>query len=174
MLIKAKSSFNIWVFVSVIMTTCFSCAIKSGSVVTLYLVRHAERPSGVDSLNDLGMKRAMELAKALEHAGINAIYVSDTRRAEQTAQPLSDKIHVAVSQYKSAEKNEILGKLKAHPAGDRILVVGHSNNLPFILKGLGVSRDTAWLPHDQYDDLFQVLMYRRGKNQLNHLKYGKP
>jgi phosphohistidine phosphatase SixA len=174
MLFKAKSSLNIWVFVSIILTTCFSCATKPGTAVTLYLVRHAERPSGVDSLNDVGKKRAMELANTLEHAGINAIYVSDTRRAEQTAQPLSGKIHVAFSHYKAAQKEEILTKLKAHPDGDRILVVGHSNNLPFILNGLGVSKDTTWLPHDQYDDLFQVLMYRKGKNQLNHLKYGKP
>ncbi len=149
-----------------------NCAYRTNLPVTLYLIRHAERPSGVDSLNEEGMKRAADLAEVLKYADIQAIYTSDTRRAQQTAQPLVRMLQVPVRKYEASDKNAVLKQIKEHKQGDKILIVGHSNTLPFILCGLNVTRDTSWLPHDQYDDLFQVLIYKNGTNQLNHLKYG--
>jgi len=66
----------------------------------ILLIRHGEndvmhrrlagRLPGVH-LNDNGRKQAQSLAKALEHAPIEAVYSSPLERAIETAQPLAEK-----------------------------------------------------------------------------------
>jgi hypothetical protein len=53
-----------------------------------------------------------------------------------------------------------------------ILIVGHSNTLPAIIRKLGVDSYTIKeLPETEYDNLF-IVTVKKGKATLKQLKYG--
>jgi len=59
---------------------------------TLFLVRHADIPSGADPnphLTNGGQVRATELVHSLGRVAIAAVYVSDLFRTQETAAPLA-------------------------------------------------------------------------------------
>ena len=74
--------------------------------VTVILTCHAEvPPSGGDSsLTAEGQIRAQVLADILRDTWLDAIFVSDFRRTQQTAQPTADRAHIQwQKKYKAIE-----------------------------------------------------------------------
>jgi hypothetical protein len=53
---------------------------------------------------------------------------------------------------------------------DRVLVVGHSNTVPALLRALHVA-ETISVPDDEYDNLFIVFPQKEGRPVLLRLKY---
>jgi broad specificity phosphatase PhoE len=111
----------------------------------IFLVRHAERadagttPQPDPPLSSTGQARAQKLAAMLADAGITAIVTTEFVRTPQTAAPLATKLRVTL---KISHGNEI------------VLVVGHSDTLPAILKAYGKADVT--IPDSEYDDLFII------------------
>jgi broad specificity phosphatase PhoE len=138
----------------------------------IFLVRHAERadaggPAQADpSLTETGRARAAALAKELRDAGITAIYTSEFRRAQQTAAPLAKSLGVKVEVIPARDSAALLANL--HTASGNVLVVGHSNTVPEIIKALGVSSPLTIAEKD-YDDLFLVVPGQPPR--LIHLHY---
>lgn len=124
---------------------------------TVFLVRHAERADagGVaqkdPDLSEIGRARANALAATLRDAKISAIFVTEFKRTQETAKPLAEKIRVEATVMKAKETSQLVARLKQ--AADRVLVVGHSNTLPEILKALGIATPPV-LGENEYDDLF--------------------
>jgi len=126
----------------------------------VFVVRHAERADmGTQKQTDpplsaAGEARAQKLAAMLAEADVKEILTTELRRTQDSAKPLAVKTGVAVEQVASADTALLLAKIKSHP-NDVVLVVGHSNTLPAILKALaGV--DVA-IPENEYDNLFVVV-----------------
>ncbi len=128
----------------------------------VFVVRHAERADSAMTqmqgkadppLSARGKARAVKLAAMLADAGISAIYVTEYLRTKQTAQPLADKLHVAPRQY--ADADALVKELHSAHANDIVLVVGHSNTVPGIIKALGGSE--VKLEESDYDNLFIVV-----------------
>lgn len=129
------------------------------------LVRHAERadagaPAGAamtanpdPELSDIGRARAKALAALLEDAGITAIYTTEFRRTRDTAAPLAEALKVPVTVVAAREQAALIEKVKAHTGG-AILVVGHSNTVPAVIKALGGPEFT--IGEAEYDNLFIV------------------
>src|SRR5215204_1286522 len=118
---------------------------------TVFLIRHAERedePRQDPPLKKEGIARSQELARLLSNAGIKAIYASQFTRTKQTAEALATKTGVAVTSIslKSNPSNprqiaeestaEVVNKVLSGP-GENVLVVGHSNSIPDVIKMLG-------------------------------------
>ena len=64
---------------------------------TIFIVRHAEKAtSGGDNpdLSEAGRARAETLASMLKDAGVSAIYVTEFKRTQQTADPLAKMLHL--------------------------------------------------------------------------------
>jgi len=126
----------------------------------VFVVRHAERadastPVQTDpALSVAGEARAQKLAAMLAEAGVKTIFVTEFKRTEETAKPLAMKIGVAVEQVAAADTALLITKIKSHP-NDVVLVVGHSNTLPAILKAF-VGVDVA-IADNEYDNLFVVV-----------------
>ena len=125
----------------------------------IFLVRHAEKAQGGDpkdpDLSEAGRARAESLAAILKDAGITAIFVTEFRRTQQTAQPLAQALKLDPIVIPAAETKALLEKLaeiKGHA-----LVVGHSNTLPEIEKGLGVSAPVR-VDENEYDNLFLLAL----------------
>ena len=153
--------------------------------ITVFLIRHAERedePRQDPPLKREGVARSQELARLLSGAGIKAIFTSQFTRTKQTAEPLATKLGLTVTSFtlKSNPSNprliaaestqEVTGKILER-SGESVLVIGHSNSIPDVIKMLG--GDTVpTIDERKFDDLFIVTVYAKGKAKVVQLKYG--
>jgi len=154
-------------------------------VTTVFLIRHAERaeePRQDPPLTEKGVARSEALARLLSTAGIKAIYTSQFARTKLTAEPLAKQLGVASTPIalKISPSNprmiaeestkETVNKILSH-AGGSVLLVGHSNSIPDVIKMLG-GDVVPTIDEKKYDDLFVVTVYANGKAKVTHLKYG--
>jgi broad specificity phosphatase PhoE len=102
----------------------------------------------------------------LEASGITAIFATEFRRTQDTAKPLAGKLGLTTQIVNAADTASLLQRLKTAHASDVVLIVGHSNTMPAIIKGL--TGDTVTIPDAQYGDLF-VLVPATGA--MARLKY---
>ncbi len=139
---------------------CAFAATATAGAQTIFLVRHAERADagGVAQVNPGlskdGHERAAALANTLQDAKVSAIYVTEFRRTQETAQPLAEKIGVQATIIPAKEVTALIAKLK-NTAGN-VLIIGHSNTLPEIVKALGVSTPIT-IGEQEYDNLFVIV-----------------
>lgn len=151
-------------------------------VTTVYLVRHAEKaaaPTADPPLLESGTKRAEELARTLSKAGITSIITSQFQRTKLTAEPLARQLSitpavvpVAMSTMNARELSPQYLKDVADRAtanGGNVLIVGHSNTVPELIKALG-GDVVPTIDDATYDDLFVVTVYAKGKAKVAHLK----
>jgi broad specificity phosphatase PhoE len=128
---------------------------------TIFLVRHAERadtlpgakPSTDPSLSDDGRARAASLATVLKDADIRAIFVTEFKRTQETAAPLAQSLKVKPMTATSKDPAALVRQLKN--IDGNVLVVGHSNTVPEIIKSLGVSTPVT-IGDNDFDNLFVV------------------
>lgn len=123
----------------------------------IYLTRHGEKlADGKDpQLSAQGQARARTIAAMLGKAGIGAVYSSATNRTRQTAQPLAAKLGVEVETYDAGKPQTMIDKVKASPAP--VLVVGHSNTVPDLVKALGGAPGEP-IGDEEYDRLYQLII----------------
>ncbi len=145
------------------------------SKTKIYLVRHAEKDTGNNPpLTLAGYKRAGDLMRTLENKNIQRIYSTPTRRTMQTGDSLRLLQHIDTILYKADTTGEGLCNkiIAAADAGKTILVIGHSNTVPKLIRRLGVTGYAAKdLPDSEFDNLF-LITYKRGKVKLKAMKYG--
>lgn len=128
----------------------------------VYLVRHGEKASvGKDpELTPQGRLRARNIAALLHRTGIQAIFSTPTTRTLQTAQPLAQRLGIPVQQYAADAPRALVEKAKTlHGA---VLVVGHSNTLPELVRLFG-GAPGAQIGDDEYDRLYQLVTGADGK-----------
>jgi len=140
------------------------------------LVRHAERAdagtaaakmAGADpDLSEAGKARAASLAALLKDAKISAIFTTEYKRTRDTAQPLAAATGITAAAINSKDAAGLIDNVKASPGN--VLVVGHSNTLPEIIKALGIGEPVS-IAEDQFDNLFVVV--RGAKPALLRLHY---
>ena len=133
------------------------------------LIRHAEPvATGTDpGLSTPGKKRALALAKLLTDAGITSIFTSDLRRTKDTAAPLGTQLAIApvvIADAPAAAAAQI------NAAGDRVLVIGHTNTVPEIIEALGGPPDLE-IQHTEFDRLFALQVPAAGAGSLLSLRY---
>lgn len=135
------------------------------SAQMVIVVRHAERadagaPAGNamtaspdPELSAAGKARAQALAAMLKDAGVTAIYTTEYIRTKDTAAPLAAATNVTAEVVSARDQAALIARLKAHTGG-AVLVVGHSNTVPAIVKALGGPDVT--IGESEYDSLFFV------------------
>jgi broad specificity phosphatase PhoE len=168
-----------------LLLSSFVFAQTSEPVTTVFLVRHAERaeePRQDPPLTEQGVARSQALARLLSTAGIKAIFTSQFARTKLTAEPLASKLSITPTalslkisptnprQIAEESTKETVDKILSH-AGSSVLVVGHSNSIPDVIKMLGGDAAPA-IDEKKFDDLFVVTVYGKGKAKVAHLKYG--
>ena len=129
---------------------------------TIFLIRHAERADtapGVSptmaadpDLSAAGRARAESLATALKDAKITAIYVTKYKRTQQTAAPLAKALGLTVN-IVTADAAAVVKQIAG--AKGNVLIVGHSNTVPDVIKELGVATPVT-IGDDEFDNLFIV------------------
>lgn len=109
----------------------------------IVLVRHAEKaavPGNDPPLSELGQARAVDLATALRSAPPTAIVVSALQRTGLTAAVVAKETGISPQAIPiasgTAQHVEAVAKAVRAATGI-VLVVGHSNTVPAIIKALG-------------------------------------
>ena len=149
----------------------------AGACTVLIAVRHAEKDQGDDpGLSEVGSARARALADALAHAHVQAILVSPTRRSRDTAAPTAAHAGVeprAVSLEGGTDAHvAALARAVKGEAGKTVLVVGHSNTIPPLLRALGMTASD--MGDKEYGDLFVATLCPGADPRLIKASFGAP
>ena len=138
----------------------------------IYVVRHAERADqSTDSpLSPAGQTRAESLARVLRDAGVTHIFTTELQRTAQTAAPTATSRHVTPHALAAADTAAVVTALRRLTPTDRALVVGHSNTVPAILAGLGVTTPVT-IADAEFDNLFVVVPRADGPPALLRIRY---
>jgi phosphohistidine phosphatase SixA len=104
-------------------------------------MRHLQKGEGGSdpALSAEGAANAQRLLAWFEgRAKPQAIYVSPTRRARETAAPLAANLGLTPKEYNPGDTAALLARVRSETGS--VLVVGHSNTVPDIVAGLGGTR----------------------------------
>lgn len=148
-----------------------ACATEPATPETvIYLVRHAEKEAGPDpDLTLTGQARAEILAQELAGAGLTNVWSTDYKRTQQTAAPAAKAAGLTVRIYDPGQLDAFADQLKLTPGN--ILVVGHSNTTPDLVKTLGGDPGTPIDEATEYDRLY-VVTVTKGRVTSELRRYG--
>ena len=143
-------------------------------VTTVYIVRHAERldASPNSPLSPAGHARASTLAHVLRSERIRAVFVTEFVRTRQTGARVAAQANVTPTQYPANNPQSVANTIATQHAGERVLVVGHSNTVDDIAAALGAP-GLSDLAENQFDRLFVVNRVGAAGAHLSRLRYGR-
>ena len=138
---------------------------------TVVLVRHAEpQTSGADpGLTAAGRKRAELLGFMFQAAGVTAVFTSERRRTQETAQPLAARVSVVPAVLLGLDPAAHRDRVLAVPSGV-VVVVGHTNTVPPLIAALGAG-NTVQIAAHEFDRMFIVSLRSTGGTSLLSLRY---
>jgi broad specificity phosphatase PhoE len=146
------------------------------------VVRHAEKNTDDPrdpSLSATGEERAKALSSVLRDAGISDVYVTQYKRTRQTAEPLAQQSGISIVERPINAANaatyahDLTQEILAKSAGKGVLIVGHSNTVPDIVKALSGAAIPA-ITDSEYDHIFVVVLSASGPPRLMQLRFGRP
>jgi broad specificity phosphatase PhoE len=165
-----------WLLFLLVVAAAF-VSYRSATTTTVVLVRHAEKELVTIAdppLTASGERRAERLAQMFgEVKGtgrLDAIYVTDTKRTQQTAAPLAARLGLKSNVMPAADVDAVAKKVLRDHRGGRALIVGHSNTIPAIVRKLS-GMSVADIPDDEYDNLYVVTVPSFGRSSVLRLKY---
>ena len=145
----------------------------------VFALRHANRtPEPDDDLSPAGMARAKLLARMLAESGIRTVYCSSAKRTQRTIEPLKDLLGggleiVVVAAASANHVQQIVDKVKALPDDAVAAVVGHSDTIGPIIKGL-TGRTVDEIAAHEFDKLFVLSVFAGGGSSVAQTRYGEP
>ncbi|MVM40630.1 phosphoglycerate mutase [Spirosoma sp. HMF3257] len=156
---------------SFLLITC--SLLTACSTTTVYIVRHAEKVNETDTTNltPAGFARATALAEKLGNQHVDSIFTTPYRRTRQTAQPLAQRLGLQLVDYPAKPTEAIVNRVNAMK-NKTVLVVGHSNTILEIAKGLGAQPTLTKIEAGDFDNLLQVKI-RRGLFKKSSITVGQ-
>jgi len=151
-----------------------------GRVTAVFLIRHAEKDTMAfdPPLTAQGRERAVMLSRLLRKVNIAEVFVTQYIRTQETVRPLCDSLGirstiVSANRDSLAEGARALAALilRQHPE-DTVLVCGHSNTLPLIIRALGVGESVS-IDDQEFNALFLVTIPDSGKPLLARRRFGR-
>ncbi len=162
--------------VAVTLTLLGAFAAPARAQRAIFVVRHAERAdAGMNATPDpllsaAGRARAERLADLLLKAGVTAVYATEYQRTIGTVQPLAQRLGLEVQQVPAKDVQALIARIRRSKPSDVVVVAGHSDTVPEILKALG-DPDPVTIAADEYDNLFVVVPRRGEAPAVLRLKY---
>ncbi len=168
--------------VSVFFLFLFSSSLTLATPSTIFLIRHAEKPSSGPELSERGWERAKALPMLFSRQdfsnygtpacliGMNKKKVDGSVRALQTLKYVSDFFHVPVTDLfnKDQDKEMLHFVMTAPECNNRLVVISWEHNgLEGIATDLGVKPAAKW-PGDVYDRVW-VIDWKNGQVQMQSL-----
>lgn len=148
---------------------------RSATTTVVVLVGPAEKEVGtIDDppLSPDGEQRAQRLAQMFgeSRGSLSALYVSQSRVAQQTAAPLADRLGLRPVAVPANDPGGAVSRvLREHDGGTAMLVVA-SANVQGLLREL-IGRDVVVAKDDDYDTVFIVSVPTFGDANVLKMKY---
>lgn len=140
-------------------------ACNSNETTTYYLIRHAEKdrtnPTNRNpNLNSEGLIRASNWAKYFETVALDAVYSSDYKRTQQTAEPTAAEKSLLIQFYDPNNMYDAI--FQKVTLGKSVLVVGHSNTTPAFVN-LILEQEKYQSMNDKDNSSLYVVTIQNGK-----------
>lgn len=164
------------IFLSFIICADTVFAQQENTETKIFIVRHGEKETGKDPLlTASGNIRAGDLVRKLQYEDVQKIYVSNTRRTQNTGDSLRIQLNIDTVHYLADTlcDNLVDAIMQHSDFGKTILIIAHSNTIPQIIRKFGVKNyPYGDLSDNDFDDLF-LITYKKGKPKLKKMKYGE-
>ena len=154
---------------------------ESQATTTVIFVRYADRAveEGENSgLSPAGQARAEELVRVLVDvdvvAGVDAIFATQYRYTQETAEPLAKRLHLPVQVVDVTDIEGLIERILNDYKGKVVLVITHTEPLPVLIRELHGSKKVPAIAANEYDNLYIVSIPWYGKVKTLRLKYGAP
>lgn len=138
---------------------CIGCKSETEDTI-LYLVRHAEKDTTVQSDNppliQEGIERAERLEEIMYKYELNEIYSTAYDRNMNTVQGVADQQGLEIKNYEWHEWHESIDAIKKQKG--IFLLCGHGDNLLPMIDYLNAEKPMDHLGHDEYENLFRVII----------------
>jgi len=157
-------------------TVLAAFAAMANAQQVVILVRHAEFQGAAPAepktfpLSEVGEARAKLLTSILKDSGVGAIYVTDFLRTNKTAEPLARELNKELTVLPKSDPQELVERLRKNHGGQTVLLVGHIDTLPALLKALGHPVDIKIDPQE-YSNIFVVIPKGDGAPAFLRLRY---
>jgi broad specificity phosphatase PhoE len=162
---------------SVVAVVGFFVYRSAATTTVVVLSRHAEKDlSSIQDppLSPEGEQRAERLAQMFGRGKgvgrIDAIYVSDARRTQQTAAPLAERLGKQVIVVPAADTKGLASRVMHDHEGGSVLIIGHSNTVPELIHELG-DIDVPPIADDEYDTLYVLSIPSFGHASVLRMEY---
>jgi phosphohistidine phosphatase SixA len=147
------------------------------STARIYIVRHGERLNASDttSLSAAGLVRAQDLAQLMSDKEIDSVFTSNYTRTRQTATPTAQLFGLTMVEYNPRPTEQIANRLK-QIKGKNVLVIGHSDTILEIAKGLETKPKRQKIESLDFDNMLTITIKRQfgsKKTTLTESTYGK-
>ena len=137
---------------------------------TYYLIRHAEKDRSNPEeknpvLTEKGQERALQWSELFSIYGIDMIYSTEYNRTLQTAKPTAEKLGLKITTYHpfKLDFENFLQETK----GKYVLIVGHSNTIPFFVNKL-IGEDNFYQQMADDDNSSLYIVTKQGE-QIDHV-----
>jgi broad specificity phosphatase PhoE len=149
----------------------------------VYVVRHGEKatePRRDPGLTPEGEARADALAERFADAGLTGIVTSQFTRTRATARPLAKTTGLTpvVIRYRpgdfEAHGRLVAEKILAGFRGGVVLVVGHSDTVPWIVRALGGPEMEQLCEATEYASVLELTLEDGRPTVFARSSYGKP
>ena len=107
--------------IAVALLVAFASAVSTAETPVqpnIYVMRHLHTPAGVSDpdLTPEGMKYALAVSHSFERDRPDVIYVSSTKRAQQTAAPLAERLKLTPKIYDPRDTPGLIAAVSTKPA----------------------------------------------------------
>jgi broad specificity phosphatase PhoE len=152
---------------------------NSANTTTIVVVRHAEKQINAISdapLSPPGETRAARLAQMLGDAEpfgrVRRIYVTDTRRTQQTAAGVAQRLGLTpVVVTAKTDSAGLARRVLRENRGEVALVIGHSNTVPDIVRALSGAEKVPAIGDEEFDTIYVVSVPTIGQASVLRIKY---
>jgi len=152
---------------------------NAATTTTIVLVRHAEKQLGAISdapLSPPGERRADRLAQMFGDAEafgrVTRIYVTNTRRSQQTAAGLEQRLGIVAEVVDArTDAADLARRVLRENRGGLALVIGHSNTVPEMVATLARVSPVPPFGEEEYDTVYVVSVPTIGKASVLRMKY---
>jgi len=157
-----------------VLAQCAPRAVSQAPVTIVYIVRHAEKLNPQDPESPIsteGRARAVFLADRLKGENVTRIYATTKLRTQQTGAPLAQALGIEPVVLDPYALDDLVARIRSGDEGRTVLVVGHSNSIPDIVRRLS-GQGIEGIEENQYGRLFKVTISADGAAALEEQQYG--
>ncbi|MFW2405746.1 MAG: histidine phosphatase family protein [Gammaproteobacteria bacterium] len=154
---------------------------ESQATTTVVFVRYGELgagDSGNPGLSPAGRARAAELARVVGNidvvAGVDAIFATQFRSTQETAEPLAEQLQIPVQVVDSGNIGGLEQMILKEYKGKIVLVITDREAIPALIEEFHGSKKLPPMADTEHDHLYIVSIPWHGKVKTLRLQYGAP